>query len=167
VTRTSPLALIVAAVLGGGAGFLVDHMLTMGGRATFTPAAGLPILLALLGALCIALAWPVRRSVRRSDAPRVDPFRAVRIAMLAKAASLVGAAVGGVAAGLLLYVATRPVTPPLGSLATTIATIAAGVVLVVAALIAEQFCSLPPDAGAKDPDDREPDDAEPGAARGR
>lgn len=167
MTRTSPFALVVAAVLGAGVGFLIDHVLTLGGRATFAPAAGLPILLVLLGALCVALAWPVRRSQRRADAPRVDPFRAVRIAMLAKASSLVGAATGGVAAGLLLYVSTRPVTPPLGSLATTIATIAAGVVLVAAALVAESFCSLPPDSGAKDPDDREPDASEPGAAPGR
>lgn len=167
MTRTSPLTLIVAAVLGAGVGFLVDHVLTLGGRATFTPAVGLPILLVLLGALCVSLAWPIRRSLKRADAPPVDPFRAVRIAMLAKASSIVGAAVGGVAAGLLLYVATRPVTPPLGSLATTIATIAAGAVLVAAALVAEQFCSLPPDSGAEDLDDRQPDDAEPGAEPGR
>jgi hypothetical protein len=156
VKRTSPLALIVAAVLGGGAGFLADHVLTLGGRPTFSPAVGLPILLVLLGAVCVALAAPVRRSVRTPGAPAVDPFRAVRIAMLAKASSLVGAACGGAAGGLLLYVSTRPVTPALGSLATTIATIAAGAVLIAAALVAEQFCSLP-----KDPDDRERDDAEP------
>lgn len=160
--RTSPLGLLVAAVLGGGTGFLVNHLLTLSGRPTFSLAWGLPILFALLGAVCLALAWPVRRSVRtppagRPRAPRVDPFRAVRIAMLAKASSLVGAAFGGAAGGLLLYVSTRPVSPALGSMATTIATIAAGAVLVAAALVAEHFCSLP-----KDPDEREPDDAEPG-----
>ncbi|WP_345752281.1 DUF3180 domain-containing protein [Microbacterium rhizophilus] len=152
--RTSPLALLVAAVLGGGVGFLVDHLLTLSGRPTFSPAPGLPILLVLLGLVSLALAWPVRRSVRTPGAARVDPFRAVRIAMLAKASSLVGAAFLGAAAGLLLYVSTRPVTPALGSMATTIATIAAGAVLVTAALVAEHFCSLP-----KDPDER--DDAEP------
>jgi drug/metabolite transporter (DMT)-like permease len=156
MTRTSPLALIVATVLGGGAGFLVNHLLTLGGRATFSPAVGLPILLALLGAVCLALAWPVRRSVRTPGAPRVDPFRAVRIAILAKASSLVGAVFLGLAGGLLLYVSTRPVSPALGSMSTTIATIAAGAALVIAALVAEHFCSLP-----KDPDEREPDDAGP------
>lgn len=68
MTRTSPLALIVAAVLGGGVGFLVDHLLTLSGRPTFSPAVGLPILLVLLGAITLALAWPVRRSVRSADA---------------------------------------------------------------------------------------------------
>jgi len=157
VKRTSPLALIVAAVLGGGVGFLADHLLTLGGRPTFTPAIGLPILLALLGLLCVGLALPVRRSVRTPGAPKVDPFAAVRIAILAKASSVVGAVFGGAAAGLLLYVSTRPVTPALGSMATTIATIAAGAVLVAAALVAEHFCSLP-----KDPDERQPDDPQPG-----
>ncbi|MER7797335.1 DUF3180 domain-containing protein [Microbacterium sp. NPDC096154] len=164
MNRTSPLALLVAAVLGGGAGFLIDHVLTLSGRPTFAPAVGLPILLVLLGAVCLVTAWPVRRSTRRAGAPRVDPFRAVRIAILAKASSLVGAAVGGAAAGLLLYVSTRPVSPALGSMATTIATIAAGAALVVAALVAEQFCSLPPGSGTEDPDEREPDDAQPGDA---
>lgn len=155
--RTSPLALIVAAALGGGLGFLLDHLLTLGGQPTFVPAWGLPILLGLLGVLCLALAWPVRRSVRTPGAPRVNPFAAVRIAILAKASSVVGAAFGGAGLGLLLYVSTRPVSPALGSMATTIATIAAGAVLVAAALVAEHFCSLP-----KDPDERQPDDPQPG-----
>lgn len=164
--RTSALSLVVAALLGGGFGFLIDHALTMSGRATFTPAVGLPILLVLLGALCVALAWPVRRSQRSATAPRVDPFRAVRIAILAKASSIVGAASGGAAAGMLLYVSTRPVAPALGSVTTIVAAVGAGAVLVVAALVAEHFCSLPPDDGAKDHDERQPDDAGPGAATG-
>jgi hypothetical protein len=64
VKRTSPLALFTAAVLGLGAGFLVDQLLTAGGRATFTPAIGLPILLVLLGLAEILLALPIRRATR-------------------------------------------------------------------------------------------------------
>lgn len=156
--RTSVAALAVAAVLGGGAGFLLDHLLTASGRPTFTPAVMLPILMVLLGAACLALAWPVRRSLRDPEAPRVDPFRALRVAMLAKASSLVGAAVGAAGIGLLVFVFTRPVTPPLGSVTTIIATVAAGAVLVAAALVAEHFCTLP-----KDPDEPAPD--EPGSER--
>lgn len=156
--RTSPLALVVAALLGGAAAFLADHLLTMNGRATFTPAVTLPILLVLLGAACVALAWPIRRAVQDPDAPRVDPFRAVRVAMLAKASSIVGAAIGGAGLGLIGYLLTRPVTPTLGSMGTIIATAVAGAVLMVAALIAEHLCTLP-----KDPDDREPDDPGAGA----
>ncbi|GGH45080.1 DUF3180 family protein [Microbacterium album] len=178
--RTSALALLVAAVLGGGAGFLIDQVLTSAGRPTFTPVIGLPVLLVALGALCLAVAWPVRRSTRpaapgRPAAPRVDPFRALTVVVLAKASSLVGAGVGGAAVGMLLFVATRPVVPALGSMTTLFATAAAGALLVVAALVAEHFCTLPkgpgtgdegsagagsPDTGrSHDPDDREPDDA--------
>lgn len=151
--RTTVLALVVAALLGGGGGFLLDHVLTSSGRTTFAPALMLPVLLVLLGALCLALAWPIRRAVRDAEAPRVDPFRALRVAVLAKSSSIVGSAVGGAALGLLLYGATRPVSPALGSLGTTIATAVAGALLVVAALVAEHFCTLP-----KDPDERQPDD---------
>jgi hypothetical protein len=154
--RTSATVLLVAAAIGGVAGFLLDQLLTSSGRSTFTPVIMLPILLVLIGMLCLALAWPVRRSLRDPKAPHVDPFRALRIAVLAKASSLLGALVGGAGAGLAVFLATRPVVPALGSWGTIIATIVAGGVLVAAALVAEHFCTLP-----KDPDEREPDD--PGA----
>ncbi|WP_261165402.1 DUF3180 domain-containing protein [Microbacterium sp. Marseille-Q6965] len=156
--RTGPAVLLLAAVLGGAAAFLVDHLLTASGRATFTPAVSLPILLVLLGAVCLTLAWPIRRSLREPDAPRVDPFRAVRTAMLARASSIVGAALGGAGLGFIAYLTTRPVSPGIGSMGTIIATAVAGVVLVAAALIAEPWCMLP-----KDPDAREPDDPGAGA----
>ncbi|OCG76115.1 DUF3180 family protein [Microbacterium sediminis] len=156
--RTSPLALVVAALLGGVVAFAADHLLTRSGGATFTPAVTLPILLVLLGAACLALAWPIRRAVSDPNAPRVDPFRSLRVAVLSKASSIVGAALGGAGLGLLAYLATRPVTPGIGSMGTIIATAAAGAVLMVAALVAEHWCTLP-----KDPDDREPDDPGAGA----
>lgn len=156
--RTDPLALIVAAVLGGGAGFVIDQVLTTSGHPTFTPPIGLTILLVVLGGACIALAWPIRRSVRDQKAPRVDPFRALRIAVLAKASSLVGAAVGGAGLGLIVFLTTRPVSAPIGSMGAIIAAVGASIVLVVAALVAEHMCTLP-----KDPDDREHPDAGPGA----
>lgn len=158
MTRTSPLALVVAALLGGVVAFAADHLLTRSGGATFTPAVTLPILLVLLGAACLALAWPIRRAVRDPNAPRVDPFRSLRVAVLSKASSIVGAALGGAGLGLLAYLATRPVIPGIGSMGTIIATAAAGAVLMVAALVAEHWCTLP-----KDPDDREPDDPGAGA----
>lgn len=149
--RTSPAVLVIATVLGAGAGFLLDQLLTATGSATFTPMVSLPILLALLGALALALAIPVRRATRgRSRAP-LDPFRAVRVAMLAKAASVVGAVIGGVGIGLLVFLLTRPVIPSVGSMGTIIATIVACVALVAAALIAENLCTI-----RKDDDDDQP-----------
>lgn len=155
--RTGAGVLVVAAALGVAAGFLVDQLLTSAGRPTFTPAVTLPILLLLLGAVVIALAVPIRRATRGRSGAAVNPFRAVRIAMLAKASSIVGAAIGGVAVGLLVFVGTRPVAPSLGSMGTVIATAVSGALLVAAALVAEHLCTI-----RKDDDDEQPGGDEPG-----
>jgi cation transporter-like permease len=157
--RTSPVVLIVLALAGGGIGYLVDHLLTVGGRATFAPSGFLPVGLLLLAAVVIALAWPVRRSVRGKSRSRVDPFAAMRAATLAMASSLLGAMVAGFGAGLLVFLLSRPVTPQVGSVVAMAGLVASALALVIAALVAEQFCALP-----KDPDDRQPDDP---AADGR
>lgn len=152
--RTSAGLLVVLALLSAAAGFGFDHMLTVTGRATFTPSAFLPVLLMLLAAAVVALAWPVRRSVRGGR--RIDPFRALRAATLARASSLLGAITAGFGAGLLAFLATRPVPAPVGSTVALVALVVTSLVLIGAALVAEQFCTLP-----KDPDDREPDDPAP------
>lgn len=155
--RTGAGVLVVSAALGVAAGFLLDQLLTSAGRPTFTPAVTLPILLVLLGAVIVALAVPIRRATRGSGTSAVNPFRAVRVAMLAKASSIVGAAIGGLAVGLLVFLATRPVTPSLGSMATVIATAVCGALLVVAALLAEHLCTI-----RKDDDDEQPGGDDPG-----
>ena len=71
------------------------------GAPTFTPAVTLPILLVLLGACRGRARHPdPARDARHRTGRRSNPFRAVRIAMLAKASSIVGAVVGGIALGL-------------------------------------------------------------------
>lgn len=157
MTRTGAVSLIIAAIIGGVAGFLLDNALSAAGQPTFTPAVTLPILLLLLGAIDVALAVPVARGANGTAAP-VNPFSALRIAMLAKASSIVGAAVGGVGVGLLAFLLSRPVVPSLGSMATVIATAVCGGVLVVAGLIAEQLCTI-----RKDDDDEPPGGLGPGA----
>lgn len=149
--RTGAGILTLSAAIGVAAGFLFDQILTSTGRPTFTPAVTLPILLALLGAVVILLAVPIRRATHGSTPAAVNPFHAVRIAMLAKASSIVGAIVGGVALGLLLFLVTRPVSPSLGSMGTTIATVVCGALLVAAGLVAEHLCTI-----RKDDDDEQP-----------
>ncbi|KJL45274.1 DUF3180 domain-containing protein [Microbacterium trichothecenolyticum] len=155
--RTGAGVLIIAAVLGVAAGFLADQVLTSSGSPTFTPAVTLPILLVLLGVVVIALAIPIRRATHGTASRKVDPFRAVRIAMLAKASSIVGAAIGGLGAGLWIFLSTRPVTPSLGSLGTVIATTVCGALLVAAGLVAEHLCTI-----RKDDDDEQPGGDDPG-----
>ncbi len=152
--RTSAGVLAVLALLGAGGGFLLDHLLTAGGRSTFTPSLFLPVLLLLIAAAALGVAWPVRRSVRSGI--RIDPFRALRAATLARASSLLGAIMAGFGAGLLVFLLSRPVDPQVGSTVAMLALIGSAIVLVIAALVAEQFCTLP-----KDPDDSEPRDRAP------
>jgi len=156
--RTSAVTLVVCAIVGAVSGFLLDLMRTSAGQPSFVPSVMLPILLVVLGLGCLAFAWPVRRAMRDRRAPRVSPFRAVRIAVLAKASSMLGGLVGGFALGLVAFVLTRPVVPGIGSWQEAIATVIGGAVLVILALVAEHLCTLP-----KDPDERESDPASPGA----
>ncbi|MFS0892645.1 DUF3180 domain-containing protein [Microbacterium sp. 179-I 3D3 NHS] len=152
--RTSAGLLVVLALAGGGVGFLLDHLLTAAGRATFTPSLLLPVLLLLIASAALGVAWPVRSSVRTGI--RIDPFRALRAATLARASSLLGAIMAGFGAGLLTFLLSRPIDPPVGSTVAMLALIGSAIVLVIAALVAEQFCTLP-----KDPDDSEPRDRAP------
>ncbi len=149
--RTRPAVLVVAGILGLGLGFLVDQVLTASGRHTFTPAVTLPILLVVLGVFVVAMALPIRRATRGADGAPVNPFRAVRVAMLAQASSILGSLFAGFGLGLALFVVTRPVTPSVGSWGTVIATAVCGALLVVAGLVAEQLCTI-----RKDDDDEQP-----------
>lgn len=155
--RTGATLLLSTALVGAVVGFVADQLLTAGGRPTFTPSLMLPVLLVLLGAVTVLLALPIRRAITGSAAAPVDPFRAVRIAMLAKASSIVGAFVAGIALGLLAFLLTRPVTPSLGSTSAVVAAVVGGVVLVAAGLVAEHLCTI-----RKDDDDEQPGPDEPG-----
>lgn len=149
--RTSPVVLILLVLLGAAVGYGLDHLLTISGQPTFVPSGFLPVVLIILAVVVVVLAWPVRRSMRGGK--RVDPFRAIRTATLARASSLLGAMLAGFGAGLGIFLWTRPVSPPVGSIAGMVVLVVCSMVLVAAALLAEQFCTLP-----KESDDREPDD---------
>ncbi len=153
--RTSAGVLIVAFLIAGVVGFGIDQLLTGAGRATFTPSLLLPVLLVLLGAATVAFALPIRRAITGRSSEPIDPFRAVRVAMLAKASSVAGAVLAGIAMGLLVFLLTRPVAP-VGSMVAIVATLAGSLVLLVAALVAEHLCTI-----RKDDDDEHPGPDEP------
>lgn len=153
--RTRPAVLVVAAVIGVVVGYGTDQLLSASGRPTFTPMISLPVVLVALGAIVLVLAIPIRRAIRGSRKTAINPFRAVRIAMLAKASSLVGAALGGAGIGLLLFVVSRPTEHDAGVVTVLAATAVCGAVLIVAALIAEHLCTIHKDDD--DPDASAPD----------
>ena len=144
MTRTRPSMLLLMGLLGGVAGWFLETALVAGGRAAFIPPVTLAAALALIGIIVVALALPVYRVVKGTAKTRVDPFYATRAVVLAKASSLTGALLGGAAVAILLFLLTRSVIPPVGSLALAIATVVAGIVLLAGGLVAEKMCTLPP-----------------------
>ncbi|WP_227497110.1 DUF3180 domain-containing protein [Planctomonas psychrotolerans] len=137
--------IVLFIVIGGGLGWLVEMMLVLTGRPALVPPVTLPITLGVLAAVVLLLAWPVRQSVRKEDARRVDPFRATRVVLLAKASALSGALLAGVAFGILAFLATRPVIADGTSLWLSGAALLGGVLLLIGGLIAESWCTIPPD----------------------
>lgn len=156
MTRTSPAVLLAVAVVGVMIGFGIDQLLTSSGRPTFTPSILLSVLLVGLAAALVMLALPIRKATRGPLGKPVDPFRAVRVVILAKSSSVAGAAVTGVASGLLLFLLTRPVAPAGDATGTVVTTVIGGLALVIAALVAEYLCTV-----GKDDDDDQPEPGEP------
>ena len=155
--RTGTGVLLGAGVLGLVLGFGVDQVLTVTGRPTFTPSFLLPILLIMLAAATLLMALPIRRAITGASTTPVDPFRSLRVAMLAKASAIVGAVVAGVGFGLLAFLFTRPVSPSFGSPGAVIAAVVGGLGLLIAGVVAERLCTI-----RKEDDDDQPGPADPG-----
>jgi len=125
-------------------------------RATF---AGLPLIpvtaIPALAALAIAEA-AVARSVRgrltgRRPGKPIAPIAVARLAALAKASSAAGSALGGLAAGLLIFVLGElEKSVPARDARVAGATVGAALALVLAALYLERSCRAP-----RPPDEQE------------
>jgi uncharacterized protein DUF3180 len=117
------------------------------------PWTGVPALLLL----AVAEAWSGRslRARLRGRGRPVPAIAVARMAALAKATSLAAALVGGLAAGLLLYVASSLDKPAYRSDAYASAgTLVSAIILVLAALYLENGCRVPaPDDQAGRPPD--------------
>ncbi|MFE4950548.1 DUF3180 domain-containing protein [Leifsonia sp. NPDC056665] len=150
--RTRPTSLIGLGVLGLVVGFLGELAASGTGIAVFIPPLTLPITLVAVAIIVVAFAIPIRRSVRGRSSRRIDPFQATRIVVLAKACSLSGALLTGAGAGILIYILTRDVLPASNAVLLTSLGTAGAVILLVAGLVAEFFCTLPPDDKDDDPE---------------
>lgn len=154
--RTRPTSLIGLGVLGVVIGFLAELAASGMGVAVFVPPVTLPITLVAVAIIIVAFAVPIRRAVRGRSSRRIDPFQAMRIVVFAKACSLSGALLTGAGVGILLYLLTRDVLPASNAILLTALGTAGAIILLIAGLIAEFFCTLPPD-----------DDDDPEAVRAR
>lgn len=147
--RTSAATLLVVAVVGGVAMFLLQTLLVSTGSPRFEPALSLPLALVVIAVLVVVLAVPVWRSARGRSERKVDPFYATRIVLLAKACALSGALLGGAFAGVAVFLWTRSVTG-VGSLVMALASLGGAILLLAAGLVAEHLCTVPPDDDDRD-----------------
>jgi hypothetical protein len=147
-THASP---IIGLVLGGAVfGYILELILqTSGGRLVLPPYT-LSVTLFVIAVAVLLLAIPIRRRVTGKRRAALSPFYAVRVAVLAKASTLVGSLLVGFALGILIYVLLRPTTPTWELLGPGIAELISSAVLLAAGLIAEFLCTLPPDDDEKE-----------------
>lgn len=148
--RTSPVTLILLALLGGVVGAFLEAALATAGRPIIVPPLTLAIALAAIGGIIISLAVPIRRLTRGKSKGPIDPFYAMRVLVLAKASALIGALLIGFGIGIGIYLLTRSIVP-VNSVGLAIATIIGSGVLLAAGLVAEHMCTIPP--GDDDDDD--------------
>jgi 4-amino-4-deoxy-L-arabinose transferase-like glycosyltransferase len=152
ITLTPVRALVVAAVFGGLAGWLIvvigNALGLIPPRIPWTAPIGLAVFAALVG----VLAWSThqRIQVRRE---RVEPSRAVAFLVLGKASALAGALVAGGYLGFaLMFVDNFDAAAPQDRVIRSGVAVVAGVALCIAGLRLERACKVP---GADD-DDEEP-----------
>ena len=145
MTRTQPLHLVLLTLLGGGVTWFLETALAASGQPVLIPPFTLAVAIVLIGAVVVVMALPVRRVSRGAPNARIDPFYATRVVMLAKASSLSGALLAGGGLGIAGYLLSRSVLPGVGSITMAFATAVGATLLLVAGLVAEHMCTIPPD----------------------
>ncbi|WP_104198980.1 DUF3180 domain-containing protein [Cryobacterium sp. Y29] len=148
--RSQATGLLAVLLIGLVVGFLVEIAFAASGAPIVVPPVTLPLTLILLGVVIVSLAWQVRQGSRRKALRRIDPFWAMRVAVLSKATSLSASLLFGAALGIVLYILTRSVVPAVTSLWLAVGTAIGAALMLTAGLVAEYFCTLPPDDDTDD-----------------
>jgi hypothetical protein len=144
VKRTTAGIIVVLVVVAAVAGYLIELAIVANGGFAFAPPVSLPITLTAIAIVIVALAVPVRRRVTGKRKDRLDPFYAVRVAVLAKSSSLTGALLTGLGAGIIAHALSLPILNG-DLLGRGIAQTVGAALLLTAGLVAERMCTLPPD----------------------
>ncbi len=138
-TTLLALAVVVAVLTWSGSWTLVRH----DGKVPEVGWLVLPVEL-LIAAVVFVLGWSVRQ-YQRGRRPDLKPLRAVRTAVLAKAACYTGALLLGWYGGQGLYLVSDLVVPGNGRRAVAAGLAALGaLVMAVVGLVVERFCRIPP-----------------------
>jgi hypothetical protein len=150
--RTRVSTLLVLGAAGAAAGFLVQIALAAAGLPKFRPEYTMALSLLFIAGIVIALALPIRRATRGTVRARIDPFHATRVVLLAKASSLAGALLTGVGIGLLVELLTRSGGLNSDSLLRSLAAFGAAIAVLVAGLVGEYLCTVPPSQDGDEPE---------------
>jgi hypothetical protein len=150
MTFTTGSTLTIWTVIGAVVAWAGEGLLVGSGQPALVPPLTWGVALFLLGGLVVALAWPIRAH-REPESMRspVDPFYATRVLLLAKASAIAGSILCGVGVGFLVFFLGRPVVSEPALWLSFVATVGA-VVMMVAALVAERWCALPPESHTPD-----------------
>ncbi len=150
MTRTRVSTLVVLVAVGAAVGFLAQVALAAGSLPKYQPEFTLALSLLFIAGIAIALAVPIRRATRATVPTRIDPFHATRVVLFAKASSIVGALLTGAAVGLLAELITRNGGLNTDSLLRSLAVLGGAIVVLVAGLVSEFLCTVPPDDDDRD-----------------
>ena len=149
---TSLVTLLLLGAIGAIGGGVLEAALAAAGRPILLPPLTLGLALLVIGVTVILLAIPIRRFTQRKATQPIDPYYATRVLVLAKASALCGSLIGGIGAGITVFLLTRSIVPGVGSVGLAVTTLVGSCCLMIGGLIAERMCILPPE----DDDEDEP-----------
>lgn len=148
-TRVNTLALLAG--VGAVLGWSVMRVLESSGGSMPLPVTALAAMVVIAAAVLV-VGWPVRRWNHGDRSRRLDPLRAARTVVLAKAADHSGALLAGWYLGQgLTVVGDLDIEPRRDRLVLAGLAVLAAVAMVVAGLLVERWCKLPEGPG-DDPD---------------
>lgn len=174
---TNPLVLVLGAFAGSAVAVAFETWLLNSAQPLFLPSPVFSGTLLAIAMVTLAVAWPVRRytaamrrvralrrheksnaqadsdaaeaAAREASAKRVNPERAVFALALGKAAGLGGTVFLGAALGVAGMIMTR--SGGNFGIEQTLLAIGCAVLLLIAGLLAERWCVLPPEDGDAQP----------------
>ncbi len=158
---TKAINLITASILGAVVAYLLSIWSVRTGRPLPISTPSMLTTLPLIALVLLLIAIPIfkyrsavkaaieKKTSQTKPVKRLDPFYAIRVAMLAKATSIAGAIFVGWHVGVLLTVLGQP-TEAATAIVRCVFGITGAVLMIVSGIIVERACRIPPDAGDTD-----------------